>query len=278
MRAVVLACLVTPMTLLGCGENLTRDRDPVKDTEPPNLTCVPNLDGQIDASELSASIGVAASFLVNPKGEDREVDLRGTADESGAPIWQFSQDFANDQQAIVEASSLKGAWFQSSFPEGDFAAPIDAAGTLLGVYRHTEEALSLLGVVSAEEQPQNGQTKLIYDTPIGLYQFPLEEGKTWVATGSVQDGLAYGLPFAGTDTYEVTVGPTGRLELFDYIFEQVHRVKLHIVQEPAVGMSVSTRQSQFLFECFGEVARATSRPGEAKDDFTTAAEVRRLGQ
>mgnify|MGYP000997285483 FL=1 len=46
----------------------------------------------------------------------------------------------------------------------------------------------------------------------------------------------------------------------------------------AVGASSSTRQSQFLFECFGEVVRATSAPGEKDDDFTTAAEVRRLGQ
>jgi hypothetical protein len=266
------------VTLMACGENLTRDRDPVKESEPPNLTCVPNLDGQIDPSELSAAIGVPASFLVSPAGEERAVDVKGKADEAGAPIWDMAQDFASDQQAFIEASSLDGKWYKGSFPTGELAAPVDAAGTLQGVYRHTDEALYLLGVASTEEDPKQGQTLLVYDNPIGLYQFPIEPGKSWVASGSVQNGLAFGLPFAGKDTYEVEVGQTGTLELFDYTFEQVHRVKLHIVQEPAVGASVSTRQSQFLFECFGEVARVTSKPGETKDDFTTAAEVRRLGQ
>jgi hypothetical protein len=37
-----------------------------------------------------------------------------------------------------------------------------------------------------------------------------------------------------------------------------------------------TRQTSFFFECFGEVARATSQPNETQDDFTTAAELRRL--
>jgi hypothetical protein len=43
-----------------------------------------------------------------------------------------------------------------------------------------------------------------------------------------------------------------------------------------VGPSVITQQSSWLFECFGEVARATSAVGETNPDFTTAAEVRRL--
>lgn len=277
-RALVSGLLFSSMVLAGCGENLTRDRDPVKETEPPDLTCVPDLNGRIDAAELTAAIGVPASFLVSPSGEERSVDVKGKADETGAPIWDFSQDFASDQQAFIEASALSGKWYADSFPTGEFAAPVDAAGSLEGVYRHADDALYLLGVASKEEQPKKGQTLLVYDTPIGLYQFPIEPGKKWVASGNVVDGMALGLPYAGRDTYEVEVGPTGTLELFDYTFEQVHRIKLHIVQEPAVGKSVSTRQSQYLFECFGEVARATSKPDETKDDFTTAAEVRRLGQ
>lgn len=278
MREKLALAVLASIGLAACGENLTRDRDPVKETEPPNLTCVPNLDGQIDPEELSAAIGVPASFLVSPPGEERTVDVEGKADETGAPIWEFSQDFASDQQAFIEASTLTDKWYKASFPTGEFAAPVDAAGSLEGVYLHTDEALFLLGVASREEDPKKGQTLLVYEPPIGLYQFPIEPGKSWIASGNVQDGVAFGLPFAGKDTYEVEVGPTGTLELFDYTFEQVHRVKMHIVQEPSVGQSVSTRQSQFLFECFGEVARATSRPGETKDDFTTAAEVRRLGQ
>lgn len=262
----------------GCGENLTRDRDPVKETEPPNLTCVPNLDGRLDANELQAAIGVPASFLVSPPGEARDVDVAGDEDGEGTIVWDFSKDYASDQLATIEAAEVKGSWFAGSFPTGEFAAPADAAGSLLAVYRHTEEALFLLGIASAKEDPKQGKTLLVYNEPISLYQFPIEEGKAWTAVGDVQDGVAFGLPYAGKDTYEVRVGPTGRLELFDYIFEDVHRVKLHVIQQPSVGASVSTRQSQFLFECFGEVARATSAPDEKDDDFTVAAEVRHLGQ
>jgi hypothetical protein len=46
---------------------------------------------------------------------------------------------------------------------------------------------------------------------------------------------------------------------------------------PAAGQTQVTRQVSFMFECFGEIARATSLPGETNDDFTTAAEIRRFG-
>lgn len=277
--ATLTAALLGTSGLFGCQDNTTRPgHDPVKDTEPPNLTCVPNLDGKIDANELQAALGIPASFLVSPAGEKRSVDLVGTANNDGSPIWDFSQDFASDQQATIQASDVSGKWYKASFPDGEFAAPVDAAGTLEGIYKHTDADLSLLGIASTEEKPKKGQTLLVYDAPIPLYKFPIEPGKHWIASGEVQNGLTYGLPYAGKDTYDVTVGETGQLELFDYTFTQVHRIKLHIVQEPAVGKSISTRQTQFLFECFGEVARATSKPDETKDDFTTAAEVRRLGQ
>lgn len=279
LRIAALLSAMSTTVLLGCQDNTTRPgHDPVKETEPPNLTCVPNLDGQIDANELQAAIGIPASFLVNPSGQTRKVNLVGTPNKDGSPIWDFSQDFADDQQATIEASDLSAKWYKASFPEGEFAAPVDAAGTLEGVYKHSSDSLDLLGIASKEEKPKKGQTLLVYDAPIPLYKFPIKPGKHWVASGEVTNGLTYGLPYAGKDTYDVTVGDTGQLELFDYTFTQVHRIKLHIVQEPAVGKSVSTRETQFLFECFGEVARATSQADEAKDDFTTAAEVRRLGQ
>jgi hypothetical protein len=277
-RSTLPLCFGFAAALAGCGENLTRDRDPVKGTEPPNLTCVPNLDGRIDADELQAALGVPASYLVSPPGKERDVDLVGTSDAEGAPIWEFSQDFADDQLAVIEATAVSDKWYSKSFPQGEFAAPADAAGTIYGVYRHTEEALLLLGLASKDEDPKQGKTLLVYNTPVALYQFPLRPGDKWVTAGEVTNGTAFGLPYAGKDIYEVEVDVTGTLELFDYIFEQVHRVKLHVVQDFAVGASKSTRQSQFLFECFGEVARAMSREGETKDNFTKAAEVRRLGQ
>ena len=63
----------------------------------------------------------------------------------------------------------------------------------------------------------------------------------------------------------------------DLTFTQAMRVQTNVTAEPAVGLPVTRRQAGFVFECFGEVARATSRDNETQDDFTAAAEVRRLG-
>jgi hypothetical protein len=58
----------------------------------------------------------------------------------------------------------------------------------------------------------------------------------------------------------------------------VHRVRTKVTVEPTVGATVVRRQTSFFAECFGEVARVTSADGETNEDFTSAAELRRLGQ
>ena len=93
----------------------------------------------------------------------------------------------------------------------------------------------------------------------------------------MRDGVVQGLPYAGRDTYQIEVSGAGELVLPDVTFTQVLRVRTHLTAQPAVGASRSQWQVSFLFECFGEVARATSRDGETAADFTTAAEVRRFG-
>jgi hypothetical protein len=133
------------------------------------------------------------------------------------------------------------------------------------------------GFASAEENGPEGKTLLVYAQPVALYRYPLEVGKTWVTVGQVSNGTLRGLPYAGRDTYTITVESSGRLDLPDLTFTQAMRVKTNVTAEPAVGAPVTRRQTGFVFECFGEVARATSRDGETQDDFTQAAEVRRLG-
>jgi hypothetical protein len=60
-------------------------------------------------------------------------------------------------------------------------------------------------------------------------------------------------------------------------FTQVHRISTRVTVQPSSGPAVTRRSVSFVFECFGEVARATSRDGEAASDFRVAQEVRRLG-
>lgn len=274
----LLSALVATALLAACGDNQTV---PVPHTgyqgaAPQPLPCVPNLDGQIDASELQAAIGVPESLLVSPAGATRTVALTGTVDPSGVRRWDLSFDDGSDQLVRTAASDLSGKWYAASFPTGQFVAAIDAAGTLEGVYRHDDDAVSLLGIASAVQHPPAGTTLLPYQQPVALYRFPLAPGKSYVSVGLVQNGTLRGLPYAARDTYVVSVDAAGTLELPDLTFQQALRVKTQLTIEPAVGQSVVTQQSSWLFECFGEVARATSAVGETNPDFTTAAELRRL--
>ncbi len=237
--------------------------------------CVPNLDGQIDEAEMRAALGVPESLLVSPAGVHRTVDLAGTVDAQGHRVWDFATDYADDQIAKPEALALDGLWFAASFPDGQFASPLDAAGTLLGVYQDTGSDLLLLGIASV--QPGSAQTLLVYSTPAAVFRFPLTTGKSWVTVAQVSNGTIDGLPYAGKDTYEISVDQSGQLSLPDLTFTQALRVRTHLTSEPVVGAAVSRRQVSWVFECFGEVARATSLDGEASDDFTTTSELRRLG-
>lgn len=270
------ACL---LALPGCGDNLTHPPDrPEYDGGSVQLSCVPNLDGKIEATELKAALGVEVNYLVSPAGQAREVDLVGTVDGAGHRYWDFSTDYAADAKITISASSLNGKWYQSSFPNGQWVAPLDAAGTTEGVYSADDQAIYLQGAASKDESPSDGQTLLVYDQPVAVYRFPLEKGASWVSVGKVENGMIRGLPYAGTDTYEIADVATGEMALKDFTFTQVHRLTTKVTLSPAAGSTQVTLQSGFVFECFGEVVRATAETGEANTDFTQAAEVRKLGQ
>ena len=110
-----------------------------------------------------------------------------------------------------------------------------------------------------------------------MLQFPVVVGQSFVSSGEITSGVAFGLPYAGRDTYEVDVDAEGAIDLLQYSFDQVLRVRTTVTVEPAVGAAVTKKQVSFYAECFAEVARVTSQDGETNDDFTEAAELRRLG-
>lgn len=272
--------LLSLLLLAGCGDNLTHppDRDPYG-SDAGTLSCIPNLDGKIEAAELKAALNVPVNYVVSPQGEGRTVDLKGTVDGAGHRIWDFSQDYKSDQLATIEASALNDKWYQSSFPDGQWVAPVDAGDTIEGVYSADDQAIYLHGIASKDEHPKEGQTIEVYEQKVAIYRLPLTVGASWVSVGTSKAGaMIRGLPYAGTDTYEVTDDATGELDLHDFTFTQVHRVRQKVTLTPAAGETQVTRQVSFMFECYGEVTRATSNVGEQNDDFTMAAELRRLGQ
>jgi hypothetical protein len=271
---VALAALVALVALAGCADPVSYPDVPAADAGP--FTCLPNLDGQIDATELGAAVGVPITYEVSAPGVPQPVDLVGQVDGSGKRIWDFSPSLATDVPTTIQASALEGKWYVASFPGGQWSAPVDVAGSIEGVYSADSAAIYLLGLASADPAPKEGKTLVVYGAPVALYRFPIKADASWISTGTVTGGMLRGLAYAGTDTYESADVAVGQVLLHDYTFTQVHRVRTKATVTPSVGQAAVTRQDSFLFECFGEVVRATSKVGEASDDFTTAAELRRL--
>lgn len=242
------------------------------------LPCVPNLDGKIESGELVPQVGIPASYLVNPSGKDRTVDVGGQ-NVAGKLTWSFGVDYADDQVAKIQAQNIDGKWYAASF--SGVANPIvvatDLADRTEGVYTQDDQGFFLHGVASTDPSPPEGKTLLVYTAPVMLYRFPLQPGAAWTSIGEVKDGMLRGLPFASRDTYDVKVDGAGELDLPDFVLTQVLRVRTNVSVAPSAGAVTTQRQVGFLFECLGEVARATSKLNEPDENFTTASELRRLG-
>ncbi len=257
MRA--LACAL--LALAACGENATPVGEP---PSPFAASCVPDLDGTLTAAELPIVLDQPLTFRV---GEDVAVDLAGRG--SGADRqWDWSADTAGDALRDQLAVALDDQWYAGSFPGGRFVLTVDAATD--AVYAADDRGLYLLGLASHDEAPPAGKTLLPYAAPVAA-------GDRWTETATITGGTLRGLPYNGTDTYAISADARGELHLPYVRFTDALRVRTTVTSTPAVGgASVVVRQSQFFSECFGEIGRATSRPGEPADDFTTAATLRRL--
>ncbi len=267
------------LLLAACSENLTKTKERASYAagEPAKLTCVPNLDGKIEASELAPTFDVPVRFLVSPAGKERPIDLAPRTDAEGKLRWVYSVDNADDQAAEISASPIQGKWYADRFPGATFVSAFDAAGRTESIYANDASGISLLGLASREPDPPEGKTLLVYLSPVPIYKFPLAQGLAYTSIGEARNSTLRGLPYAGRDTYEVKVDAVGQLELPDVIFTQALRVRTRVTLEPAAGQATTQLQTSFLFECFGEVMRVTSKPGEKNEDFTVASEIRRFG-
>lgn len=260
MRAV----LVTVLGAAACQANTTPIPD--EDLSPP-AACIPDRDGALTAAELPVQTGAAAPYWVS-SGE-RTIDLAG---EAG---WDLSAESPDDDLVEIAPSPLAGHWYAGDFAAGQFV--VDSGAALDAVYHLDDLGLWLHGLASHDAEPANERTLLVYDAPVPVLRLPLSDGDAWTVTGTVSEGTLDGLAYVGTDTYEVEVAGSGTLDLPYVRFTPALKVRTRVVVEPAAGgVTASRRQTSFLFECFGEIARAASRPDEPDADFTTAAELRRF--
>ena len=236
------------------------------DLAPP---CAGNNDGQIDFAELVFPVGATVNYLDNPPGTTQTVNPAGTMGPNG-PTWDLTSTAGMAYPFTLQAVS--GAWFEGSFPGASYAIVADVASGLLGVYRVTPDAVYLLGFAS----PQPDQTLLVYDQPVVTVRFPIRLGDAFVTGAKIVNSKLDGQPFASNDTYRVAVDARGTVNMPYLAFDNTLRIHVETSQALLGGMALTHIQHLFYHECYGELGRMVSKPGETDPDFTEAAEFRRL--
>lgn len=245
------------------------DETPDVPDDMPSGTCRPNKDGQITRAEVPIRTGLFATFKV---ATDAPVDLVGTMESDGSRAWKLDGDLPGDQRVILEARDPTGLWFAPDFPTATYVTRLNSTSDLLGIFETTEDALLLLGVASPEDTFTS--TKLTYDPPVRVLDFPVTPGKTWSTEARVS-GTALGNPFTVySEDYASEVDATGTLTTPFGLFD-VMRVRIDLTRTVNF-IPTRVRTYAFVSECFGTVANVVSEDDEREVEFTTAAEVRRL--
>jgi len=251
------------ITLVGCGTNLTPQPDPA----PTLASCVPNRDGEITVDELPIALGATVAYYA--RSGDIPIPTFAGLD------WKIDEEIKNEPVVEVGPVALKDQWYAGSFSSGQFV--VDAGSGLDGIYHQDDQALWLDGTASQDENPGAGKTLIHYAEPLPVLRFPIDDGDTYSTTAALTDSTVAGLPFVGTDQLDVEVTGDGRLAVPYVNFSPVMRVRTLATRTPSTGTPVVTKRTTiFMFECFGEIARAESTTNETSAEFTKAAYLRRF--
>lgn len=236
--------------------------------------CTPNKDGTITREEVPITAGLHATYRV---GKTENVSTAGTPAANNRRVWDFSGALASDVNVIVETQALAGKWFAPKFAGATYAASLSERSDLLGVFETSPGALLLRGLVSPTESAS--KTELTYTPAVSVLKFPLTVGATWTTTADAS-GTANGVDvvFAPTnEKYDAKVDVAGELKTPLGTFE-VQRVSTVLTRKVGVGLPITTvvRTFAFVTECYGTIATVVSADNEVNEEFTTAAEIRRI--
>lgn len=234
--------------------------------------CRGNRDGVIQREELPFVAGIEVRYRTNPSNTLATVNTHGTSRADGTRAWDYSTE-AGDLVTLT-ALTTEGQWFAADFPTAQYASRLDPRASPLGVYRNGDTGVELLGVAGANE---SDGTRVRYASPILLLRFPMSVGQSWSSEANTVDGMYEHTPVAAHDRYDVTVDARGELRLAALTFPDALRVRVETTQRFPAGPGTRKIQYLWLVECYGEVARVSSRDGEVDPDFTMAIEYRRLG-
>jgi hypothetical protein len=230
--------------------------------------CLPNNDDTIEHNEVPVMAGLHGVFRI---AQGATIDTAGTTDAMGAHHWDFTAMLSGDHRVEVTTDGIAGQWFAADYPDATYVSKLSDASDLLGVFKVAPGALQLLGVVSPSDGPS--KTELTYDTPIDVLSYPVTVGKMW-STDSIVTGLTQGLLSNFSESYESVADFAGEVET---PYGRFHALRVRTVLTRTVGFLITTiRTDLWVTDCFGTIVTIVSQNDESNDEFTSAAEIRRL--
>ncbi|PKN58074.1 MAG: hypothetical protein CVU56_07660 [Deltaproteobacteria bacterium HGW-Deltaproteobacteria-14] len=273
----------------GPGDTTATDTAPDTATDTAGGLCHPNHDQVVSRSEAPFGPGFSANYRTT-------TDVTGSYDSaltcaSDACAWDLRDVPGATADVIDETINPAGTWWgtEPAFADATFGAVLGQFNlsyfywnicdqTQVGVYRVSDDALLLLGIVSEKE---SDGTELVYDPPLPILKFPLALGDSWTvdstATGPLCGSFAdYNIDWTATTT--VDAAGTVRTPYGDF----ADTLRVNTVLERHLGIGVlptSVRTHTFVAECFTSVAVVTSAEGaddESDGEIRDAAQVKRL--
>lgn len=243
------------------------DGDADTDTiEPP---CLADGDHVIEADEARPVLGASLVYLANGAGEETALEVDGEVVD-GVRTWRFDGERATDRRVESIVYDPSALWFAEEFPDASYAEAVQGYETLmLGVYRATEDAITLLGLAS----PDDESTLVHYDPPVDVARFPLELDRSWEQTTQAT-GVVQHVAFNAEETYTVTADATGEVIVPAGTYP-VLRVRTDLDRR-AGPLSDQRVSYVWLAECWGRVASASSPAGVTEPDFDVAEQFWRL--
>lgn len=234
--------------------------------------CTPNKDGTITRDEVPIAAGLHATYKI---ATDVDVSTAGTPVAGGRRAWDFSAALANDASVIVETQALKGKWYETKFPGATYASKLSQSSDLIGVFETSPGALLLRGVVSPAETAST-KSELTNTPGVAVLKFPLAMGSAWTTATKVS-GVAAGVTLFGTydESYVSKVDAAGELKTPLGTFE-VLRVQVVLTRTIGLLPATTIRTYAFVTECYGTIATITASDNETNEEFTHAAEIRRI--
>ncbi len=265
----------------GDGESLQDS-----DAGPPDLmTCKPNYDGLIERHEMPFAAGYEAAFRVT-------TGIEGWSPEpscDGAVCAWDLVDLPGESEDVLSATLDPAGWWFSDEPAFATATWVAEMGELdlslgflslcqqtqVGIFEASDDAMLLLGLASEDE---SGDTLMVYDPPLELLRFPLEEGSSWTMDSTASGPLCGSLfPFHVDQT--ITAEAQGRGEVTTPYGTWAEGLRVRTLLERHAGIGVlptSVRSDMILAECFTSIATMTADPGADTLDAESLSEVRRL--